>query len=101
MRDRDEDIGVADLTERVVPIVNGAFGGSWYEQAGNEIDRAVADLCRLRRAAADEERSGAGGDAAVRRALERADREAVVWLASRAISYMDEHDFPELVARNV
>jgi hypothetical protein len=35
----------------------------------------------------------------VRIALADASPEAVVWLASRAISYMDENDFPENVER--
>ena len=32
---------------------------------------------------------------AVRAALAEASPEAVIWLASRAISYMDENGFPE------
>ena len=36
-----------------------------------------------------------GGDQAVRQALERTDPEALVWLASRVISYMDEQGYPE------
>jgi hypothetical protein len=37
------------------------------------------------------------GDDAVRLVLAESDPEAVVWLLSRAISYMDEQGFPDLV----
>jgi hypothetical protein len=37
------------------------------------------------------------GDEAVRDALRQADPDAVVWLASRTISYLDESGFPEAV----
>ena len=40
---------------------------------------------------------GRSGDDAVRLVLAESDPEAVVWLLSRAISYMDEQGFPELV----
>ena len=53
----------------------------------------------LRRAAAAEARGAAGGDAAVRRALGDADVDAVIWLASRVISYIDEQRFPDFVPR--
>jgi hypothetical protein len=39
------------------------------------------------------------GDEAVRIALGGASDSALVWLASRAISYMDESGFPETVER--
>ena len=39
------------------------------------------------------------GDEAVRTALLQADQEALIWFASRAISYMDESGFPEAVER--
>jgi hypothetical protein len=35
----------------------------------------------------------------VRKALAEANPEAVVWLASRAISYMDENGYPDTVER--
>lgn len=70
--------------------MNGATNVSWYEHEENEIDRAAAALCELRR-------DDAGGDEAVREALSHVDRDALVWLASRAISYMDEHGFPDTV----
>ena len=41
--------------------------------------------------------SSEAGDDAVRAALSQADADAVIWLASRAISYMDENAFPEAV----
>ena len=76
-------------------LVAAALGASWYEQPGNAADAAVAALCRLRRAGSGHARSSEGGDTAVRRVLEAVEPEAVVWLASRTISYMDEQGFPE------
>ena len=78
-------------------LVGQALGVEWYGDQGNEADRAALTLCRLRRA-----RAGAGGfpsrgDEAVRDALRGADPEAVIWIASRAISYLDESGFPEAV----
>jgi hypothetical protein len=98
------DVGPADedalrLAEDAVPAVNDASGRSWYEELGNPADRAVAALCRLRRAEAGRRNDPAAGDEAVRRALAEADPDAVVWLASRTISYMDEHEYPETIAR--
>ncbi len=54
-------------------------------------------LCRLRRAQAGALGGPAHGDAAVRVALLRTEQEALVWFASRAVSYMDETGFPEAV----
>ncbi len=99
-RERDVDYASADagrLADEAVRLVNEARGESWYLQQGNAIDLAVARLCLLRRARAGVARDSTGGDEAVRNALEQADPEAVVWLASRTISYMDEQGFPELV----
>ena len=79
-------------------FVERAAGASWYEDHVNRVDLAVVRLCRLRRAEASERRSAEGGDEAVRRALEQAEPQAVIWLTSRIISYMDEHGFPETVA---
>src|SRR5262245_7776311 len=42
---------VVELSESIRPLVEQAVGVSWYE-AGNDVDAAVAALCRLRRAAA-------------------------------------------------
>ena len=99
-RERDivyasEDAAV--LSDAAAALVAGAVGASWYEAPDNDADAAVAALCRLRRASAGHARSSTGGDDAVRRVLEEAEPEAVVWLASRAISYMDEQGFPEIV----
>jgi hypothetical protein len=77
-----------------VAIDEGA-GADWYHEHGNASDRAAYTLCRLRRARAGERRSPIAGDEAVRAALAQGDPDAVIWLASRAISYMDENGFPE------
>jgi hypothetical protein len=74
-----------------------AVGIEWYEQPGNEADLAALTLCRLRRARAGEKFGPKSGDEAVRLALAEANPDAVVWIASRAISYMDENGFPEAV----
>ena len=74
-----------------------AVGVGWYEHQGNEADLAALSLCRLRRARAGEKYGPQSGDEAVRAALMEATPDALVWIASRAISYMDEHGFPEAV----
>jgi hypothetical protein len=79
-------------------LLERALGVEWYQQSRNEIDRAALKLCRLRRAKAGERGSPQHGDEAVRLALTEASGPAVVWLASRAISYMDENGFPDDVA---
>lgn len=93
MRDRERLQEIGEVTE----AVEAARGVSWYGERFGPADVAVARLCLLRRSGADILRGAEAGDADVRRALEDADVEAVVWLASRVISYMDEHGFPELV----
>ena len=96
-----ESIVAADdaqqLAERTPELVDAAAGTSWYSDPGNQVDVALAALCLLRRAASGDRARIEGGDEAVRDALEQADPEAVLWLASRVISYMDEHGFPEAV----
>jgi hypothetical protein len=99
---RERDIAYAandagTLAEEASRLLARAEGSSWYEDPGSAVDEATAALCRLRRAQSGSVRSMEGGDEAVRRVLERADRKALVWLASRTISYMDENGFPELV----
>lgn len=97
-RDRDVAFAVEEagaLSRDTRGLVAAARGVGWYEQPGNAVDAAVGELCRLRRAAAGEKRSSEAGDEAVRRALEESETEAVVWLASRMVSYMDEQGFPE------
>jgi hypothetical protein len=78
-------------------LVNGSLGTSWYSEHGGAADRAALALCRLRRARAGERGGPEQGDDGVRAALEQADPAAVIWLASRAVSYMDENGFPEAV----
>jgi hypothetical protein len=79
------------LLERAIEV-------EWYEEHGTDVDRAAFELCRLRRAFAGQRGGPQHGDEAVRVLLERASPEATVWIASRAISYMDESGFPEVVA---
>jgi hypothetical protein len=86
------------LAAEAVPAINEATGESWYEQYANAPDRAFVALCRLRRAEAGRGGTTTAGDDAVRRALAEADPEAVVWLASRAVSYLDEQGYPETLA---
>jgi hypothetical protein len=76
-------------------VLDRAVGVEWYEQPGGETDRAAYLLCQLRR----EHGATAEGDEAVRRALAQVSPAAVVWLTSRAISFMDESGFPETVER--
>ena len=90
-----EDAG--RLADEAAPLLDQAVGVEWYEQAGSEVDRAALTLCRLRRARAGEKGGPHYGDEAVRQALGRASTPALVWIASRAISYMDETGFPEAV----
>jgi hypothetical protein len=85
------------LLDEVVPLLEQAVGVSWYDTYGTEIDRAALALCRLRRARAGEKGGPVYGDEAVRIALAEASPAALVWLASRAISYLDESGFPEAV----
>jgi hypothetical protein len=88
----------SQLRNRSTELLEAALGVEWYEHVRNDIDRAALNLCRLRRARAGESGSPRYGDEAVRQALSEASAPAVVWLASRAISYMDENGFPENVA---
>ena len=86
------------LYQGVVPLVNRAKGETWYARYDNNADIAVVELCKLRRAGAGAERASEAGDRVVRSALEDAEPEAVVWLASRLISYIDEQGYPETMA---
>ena len=89
---------VARLEAEVGPLIEGAVGVPWYE-IGNDCDRAALALCRLRRSRAGMRGATSHGDAAVREALGGISPEALVWIASRAFSYMDENGFPEAVER--
>ena len=90
-----EDAGA--LAEQAVPLLERAVGVEWYRQHGTDVDRAAFTLCLLRRARAGEMGGPQAGDDAVRAVLADAQPEAVLWLASRAISYMDESGYPEAV----
>ena len=70
----------------------------WYELPGNDVDLAALALCRLRRAMAGTRGGPQHGDEAVRAVLAQASPDALVWIASRAISYLDENGFPDAVA---
>ena len=87
----------ARLEESLAPLLAKVHGVSWYDEPGREADLAAARLCLLRRARAGSDSSQEAGDDAVRLVLTEAEPEAVVWLLSRAISYMDEQGFPDLV----
>lgn len=89
----DADRLMAELRE----LLESAVGVSWYRTGGSAVDRAAFDLCRLRRAQAAVKGGIEHGDEAVRAALSQASPEAVTWLASRAVSFMDESGFPEAV----
>jgi hypothetical protein len=90
-----EDAG--RFLDQAPALIDRATGVEWYEQPGSDVDRATFALCKLRRARAGEKGSPRHGDEAVRIALEGASPPALVWLLSRAISYMDESGFPEAV----
>ena len=90
-----EDAG--RLAARAAAALAEAEGVDWYEENGSRVDEAAFALCRLRRAEAGLKGGPQQGDAAVRRVLEGASPEVVVWLASRALSYLDETGFPEAV----
>jgi hypothetical protein len=90
-----EDVG--RLSERAAAALERADGVDWYEENGTAIDEAAFALTRVRRAQAGLRGGPKFGDDAVRRVLEAAPPEAVLWLASRALSYMDESGYPEAV----
>lgn len=85
------------LGERAADALARANGVDWYEENGTAIDEAAFALTRLRRAEAGLRGGPQAGDEAVRRVLEQATPESVRWLASRALSYMDESGYPEAV----
>jgi hypothetical protein len=91
-----EDAG--RLADETPELVEGAVGCEWYTEHGTPVDQAAFALCQLRRARAGQRGSPQAGDEAVRAVLEGVDTAAVVWIASRAISYMDENGYPEAVA---
>lgn len=85
-------------SDEAASLVDRAVGVEWYRQHRTDVDRAALSLCLLRRARAGERGAPQAGDDAVRMVLAEARPEAVLWLASRAISYMDESGYPEAVA---
>ena len=86
-----------ELRATLGPLLERANGVSWYSDPGADVDLAVARLCLLRRAEAGVGGEAAAGDDAVRAVLAQVEPEVVVWLLSRAISYMDEQGFPDFV----
>src|SRR5512134_1932602 len=85
------------LAEHAAAALERADGADWYEENGTAIDEAAFALTRLRRAQAGLRGGPRHGDEAVRSVLAEASPEAVLWLASRALSYMDESGYPEAV----
>jgi hypothetical protein len=105
-RDQEADFFVAaevagKLEAEAPALVERSLGVQWYDEIGNEADAATLALCRLRRSRAGMRGGPEHGDAAVRLALSQASPDAVAWIASRAISYLDENGFPEAVERFV
>jgi hypothetical protein len=105
-RDREADFFVAAedvgrLEAETPRLVERALGIQWYELIGNDADVAALALCRLRRSRAGMHGGPEHGDAAVREALANVSPEALAWITSRAISYLDENGFPEAVERFV
>lgn len=88
---------VARLTDALEEQIGSAKGVSWYDEPGSAVDVVVARLCLLRRAKSGESASTNAGDEVVRLLLERSDPEAVAWLLTRTVSYMDEQGFPDFV----
>jgi len=86
------------LADETGALLERAVGIEWYDSYGSDVDLAALNLCRLRRAGAGIGGAIGHGDVAVRRVLEQASPQALTWIASRAISYMDESGFPEAVA---
>ncbi len=80
-------------------LLETAEGVQWYETPGTAADLAALSLCRLRRASAGQGGGPSHGDVAVREILEQASPGALIWVASRAIAYMDENGFPEDLER--
>jgi hypothetical protein len=88
----------AEMLERSLgPLLERANGVSWYDEPGADVDIAMAKLCLLRRARASVAASIEAGDDAVRLVLMEADKDVLVWMLSRSVSYMDEQGFPDIV----
>jgi hypothetical protein len=88
--------GEAERLEKEAPaIVDAAVDVEWYSRVGNDVDLAAYKLCLLRRARSGERGATHHGDEAVRAVLANASPEAVRWLASRMVSYLDENGYPD------
>jgi hypothetical protein len=87
----------ARLVASAGPLLENAIDVEWYEQHGTTVDHAALTLCRIRRVVAGQKGGPEHGDEAVRYVLDSVSPEAVLWIASRAISYMDESGFPDAV----
>jgi hypothetical protein len=88
----------SQLAAQAGPLLERATSVQWYDVPGNDADRAALALCRLRRAVAGAGGGSEHGDAAIRAVLAQASPDALVWFASRAVSYLDENGFPDAVA---
>ena len=88
----------ARFADETLAVLERAVGIDWYTSYGTDVDLAALNLCRLRRAGAGLGGSIEHGDEAVRRVLAQASPQALAWIASRAISYMDENGFPDAVS---
>jgi hypothetical protein len=100
-RETSAQVATEDVVRYAIeagPLVERSVGVGWYEEHGSDVDHAALALCRLRRASAGRHGGPGHGDDAVRDALAGVNSGAIVWLLSRAISYMDESGFPEAVA---
>jgi hypothetical protein len=85
------------LEQELGPLLERAKDVSWYDEPGAEVDVAMAKLCLLRRARAGAAASVEAGDDAVRLVLMESDKDVLVWILSRSVSYMDEQGFPDIV----
>jgi hypothetical protein len=92
-----EDAGRLEL--EAPQLIERALGVQWYDVIGNDADAAALALCRLRRSRAGARGGPEYGDAAVREVLTVVSPDALAWITSRAISYLDENGFPEAVER--
>ena len=85
------------LAERAAAALARADGVDWYEENGTAIDEAAFALARLRRAQAGLRGGPRPGTRRSGACSSRRARSPCCWLASRAISYMDETGYPEAV----
>jgi hypothetical protein len=85
------------LIDGLPSLIERAEGSSWYEAPGADVDVAMARLCMLRRAKSGADGRMESGDNAVRLVLAGTEPDTLVWLLSRAVSYMDEQGFPDFV----